>query len=126
MGITGYLEVTEVVRNEDKLNVIQFIKEHEYSYGYATFWHANVIAELTDGQISFRNLSYNSDTGMLTESNWLEPVEDIPSDEPVIGIFEKYEIDKVDFYAPLIVYEDEIYVVLEFSSREEAEVTFGL
>ena len=125
-GIIGYLEVAEVVINEDKLNAIQYIEDHGNSYGYATFWNANVITELLDGQISFRNLEYNSDTGTLTESNWLEPVEDIPPDEPVIGIFEKYEIEKVDFYAQQTVYEDETFIILEFASRVEAEMMLGL
>lgn len=37
--------------NKDKHAVAQFLQSHDYSFGYATFWNANVFSFLSDGKL---------------------------------------------------------------------------
>ena len=39
-------------------NVIQYLEENEYTYGYATFWNANVITMFSDSEVKVRCVKY--------------------------------------------------------------------
>ncbi|MCR5736211.1 MAG: hypothetical protein K6G64_01010 [Eubacterium sp.] len=41
--------------------VIQYLEENEYSYGYATFWNANVITLFSDSEVKTRCVKYTAE-----------------------------------------------------------------
>lgn len=56
-GITGYFEFQNWPRRKDLRTNCEFaqiaatLEEQDYTNGYATFWHANILTELSDGAI---------------------------------------------------------------------------
>jgi hypothetical protein len=43
-------------RNTDMYPAVNYLETHGYSFGYATFWHANVTTYITNGKIAVGNL----------------------------------------------------------------------
>lgn len=48
--------------------VVGFLQDNGYTFGYANFWDANVITEMTNGQIEMVNTNIGQ---QLTPYNWL-------------------------------------------------------
>lgn len=44
-------------KNEDTRAVAGFLEENGYEFGYATYWNANIITELTDGKVEVANIT---------------------------------------------------------------------
>lgn len=51
--------------------VVDFLVENGYERGYATFWNANVITEMSDGAVRFVNVHYFDATGHIQYNPWL-------------------------------------------------------
>lgn len=67
--------------NNDKYGVIQYLKENELDYGYATFWNSQVITVLSDSQVKAANVDVN-DAGIApcpyqANMNWFKPQEGV-------------------------------------------------
>lgn len=62
-------EIT-VDRNASKRPVAEFLAENEYTFGYATYDYANMITELTDGQVEIANIWDSVD---LNDFKWSSP-----------------------------------------------------
>lgn len=58
-------------KNEDKRPVAEFLVENGYEFGYATYWNANIITELTDGQVEIANVLEQEELQYFT---WSTPM----------------------------------------------------
>ncbi len=45
-----------VDKNADRRGAAAFLEENGYNFGFATYWNANIITELTDGRVEVANL----------------------------------------------------------------------
>lgn len=51
--------------------VVDFLVENGYDRGYAEFWNANIITEMSDGAVRFVNVHFFPDTGHIQYNPWL-------------------------------------------------------
>ncbi|HCA19570.1 MAG TPA: hypothetical protein DEO40_02705 [Treponema sp.] len=58
--------------------IADFLKEKKYTFGYGTFWNANVFTAMTDGEIEVSNISTDDNSPELPEHyshyKWLQPL----------------------------------------------------
>lgn len=64
---------TDVVGNEERTGHMEFLRQEDYRFGYATFWNAGVITEFTNGEIEIAHLQENLDE--LMAFYWLTPAQ---------------------------------------------------
>jgi hypothetical protein len=57
--------------NERRSGHIAYLENEEYVFGYSTYWNANILTELSNGQIEVANLRENLD--QLTLYYWVSP-----------------------------------------------------
>ena len=67
--------------NNEKYNVIQYLKENGLNYGYATFWNSQVITVLSDSEVRAANVDVN-ENGIApcpyqANRNWFKPQEGV-------------------------------------------------
>lgn len=84
VNLLTVFNVLSIDKNDYKNNIYyglsEYLKENELTYGYATFWNANVITLLSDSNVKVRNVEI-SDEGSLTkglyqsESYWFDEQE---------------------------------------------------
>lgn len=55
-GFVNYCSYLQTNRTEKFMGVVNYLEEHEYDFGYATFWNANVITEMTDGEVEIASV----------------------------------------------------------------------
>ena len=110
-------------KNQDKRAVAVFLQEEGYTFGYATYWNANIITELTDGEVEVANLYKARD---LDEFHWSSPRKYYEEGYHTGKTFLLLTAEEVQVCADLplvaegnIVYEDEYYAVFHFESTEE-------
>ncbi len=58
-------------KNADRRKVAAFLEENGYDFGYATYWNANIITELTDGAVEIANIH---DLETMEFFKWSSPV----------------------------------------------------
>ncbi len=110
-------------KNEGRRAVAEFLEKNRYAFGYATYWNANIIAELTDGAVEVANLM---DPESLEYFKWSSPVEYYRN-----GYYEgevfllltaeecgKYQ-DAEALRAGQKVYQDEYYTVYRYKNSGE-------
>lgn len=56
-------------KNAEKREVAQMLEEKGYTFGYASYWNANIIQELSNGKIELANL-HREDDGSFTLFHW--------------------------------------------------------
>lgn len=56
--------------NSDRKKAADFLQENDVTFGYATFWNADVITELTDGEVNVVSIS---SCDPFTVYDWLMP-----------------------------------------------------
>lgn len=56
LGGREYWDCLKSHGNEGRMASISYLQEEDYSLGYASFWNANVVTELTNGKIEMVNL----------------------------------------------------------------------
>lgn len=64
------LSFLTVDKNEGKRAVAAFLEENGYDFGFATYWNANIMTELTDGAVEIGNIS---DPEELAYFKWSSP-----------------------------------------------------
>lgn len=121
-----------VDKNEDKRAVAAFLAENEYDFGYATYWNANIMTELTNGQVEVANIS---DPENLLPFQWSSPVKYYQENYHEGTVFllltgeeaEQYEGAKA-LQKGEVVYTDGSYTVWVYESAAElrncSEITF--
>ncbi len=107
--------------------------ENNYTFGYATFWNANVITYLTDGKVEVGNLFKSGDviTKEYKYDKWLTPERyygDYKNDEHIFLLLstEQYSINMEDssVKAGKEVYKDDYYIVLDYPSHTAFKESF--
>lgn len=65
------LSFMTVDKNQEKRAVCAFLAENDYKFGFASYWNANIITELTDGEVEIANISNPEE---LEYFKWSSPV----------------------------------------------------
>ena len=87
------------VAADKRMVAVEAIRERGLAKGYATFWNANIVTELSDGAIEVVALEITD--GGMTPYRWLEAEENFAMDAPeepvflLLGVWE--EGDLADF-----------------------------
>ncbi len=118
--VLSYLTVD---KNADRRAVAAFLEEHDYEFGYAGYWDANIITELTDGAVEIANVR---DAEHLQYFKWSSPMkyyENGYATGEVFLLLTEEELrgaaDAESVRNGRVVYEDGAYTVLLFDSAEE-------
>lgn len=112
-----------------KREVTAFLLDNNYSEGYATFWEANVLTELSNGAIDM--YSWEGDIKNVTDIDqmfkWLQKVEHInkhPQTAPFIVLtkdeFSKWELGK-QIDRSYLIYESPQYIIFGFPDYDTME-----
>lgn len=122
--VLSYLSVD---KNADKRAVADFLEKNDHHFGYATYWNANIITELTDGRVEIANLN---DVEKLEYFKWSSPMkyyEEDYADGAVFLLLSAEELatsgDTEVVKNGAVVYADGAYTVLLYDS---ARTLFGL
>lgn len=84
---------------DKRMAAVEAIRERGLTLGYATFWNANIVTELSDGEIEV--VALEIEDGSLRPYRWLEAEENFAMDAPeepvflLLGVWE--EGDLADF-----------------------------
>ncbi|MDR1895037.1 MAG: hypothetical protein LBQ61_10200, partial [Spirochaetales bacterium] len=73
LTVQGALKFQEILRadnNSSRNEYITYLETHRLNYGFATFWNANVTAELSNGRIEIAGLAPDT---IHVIHNWLAP-----------------------------------------------------
>ncbi len=108
-------------KNAPRREVAEFLKESRWHFGYATYWNANILTELTNGAVEVANIV---DARHLEFFKWSSPMyyyREEHTDEVFLLLTAQEYREAGD--APCIlggkkVYEDENYIVLIYDSEQ--------
>lgn len=107
-------------KNGVKREVAAFLAENEYSFGFATYWNANIITELTDGEVEVANIL---DPKNLEYFRWSSPMKYYGENYHEGEVFLLLTVEETAEYgnakalqAGVPVYEDGHYMVFVYDS----------
>ena len=110
-------------KNQDRRPVAAFLEEKGFEFGFATYWNANIMTELTDGRVEIANIQ---DPESLEYFKWSSPVKYYQEDYHQGPVFLLLTTEEATEYGKAKVlrageklYEDDHYVVYLYGSREE-------
>ncbi len=104
--------------------VLAFLRENQYTLGYATFWNANVLTEASNGEIPMVNIILNESDMTATLYDWLSDRtlrdRDFVSRQKVFVLL-KGDEDQLFLNTALsdqgeYVYEDEQYMIFSYET----------
>lgn len=110
-------------KNAEKRPVAAFLEDQGYEFGYATYWNANIITELTDGRVEVANVDSIEELSFFL---WSSPKkyyqEGYYEGSPFLLLTAREAAENAS--TPVItagrrVYEDGSYVVIAYESVEE-------
>lgn len=118
--------------NKDKEGVANFLRNSDYTFGYATFWNANVFTFLTNGKVEMGCLTREKFGQSVpiphkyTYEKWLTPDRyyeaDYKNNEKIIMIasVDEYEEDtSLRIYSSgNLIYHDNFYRVYEYKNHD--------
>lgn len=126
LGVSAFLAVSAITlcsvtmtqnENREICEVSEFLRENDYKFGYATFWNANIVTELTDGRVQVSSII------LMNQENekWLKPEKyrnpRYKSNKKRFVIFTKDEIAQnailVNDMALPLVFENNTYAVYD-------------
>ena len=108
-------------KNQEKRPVAQFLEENGYDFGYATYWNANIITELTNGKVEIGNIG---DGRSLEYFKWSSPMKYYNREDngPVFLLLTSEELEECRESAAVksgtLIYSDSAYTVLLYESTE--------
>lgn len=85
MSAVSFKAVAEMdkngIENNEKYETIQYLKENNLNYGYATFWNSQTITVLSDSEVRTANVDVN-ENGIApcpyqANQNWFKPQEGV-------------------------------------------------
>lgn len=115
-------------QTRDIRDVVNYVTEQGYEEGYATFWNANVLTELSNGEVDMRCWLDSGDGTLmeLVESidqtyNWLQHTHHTGSTPPGKFFFVLTQIEVEDwplsgYIADYLLYQNNTYCVYGFES----------
>lgn len=117
------LSYMSVDKNADKRLVAEFLQEEGYTFGYATYWNANIVTELTDGEVEVANVLDAVDLGYFKWSSPMKYYEEDYGEGQVFLLLTDEEVaEAVNSAAVLngrLVYQAGGYAVYEYGSGAE-------
>lgn len=109
-------------KNQEKREVAAFLQEEDYDFGYATYWNANIMTELTNGEVEVANINK---LDRLDYFLWSSPKKYYEEGYHTGKTFLLLTLEEEEEYGdqPVIregqeVYRDAYYVVYHFDSEE--------
>lgn len=109
-------------KNAEEKKVVAFLEQEGYTFGYASYWNANIMTELSDGAVEVANIG---DFEEMTFFRWSSPMRYYEADYHQGKTFLLLAEEQREKYAALpvvksgnVVYEDETYTVIHFDSVE--------
>lgn len=118
---------------------VQFLQENSYDLGYGPHWNANVLTEMTDGQLPMvairRTEAADADTLGITYVDWLtlRSNRELPTEKPFLMLLhENVPWIQGTVFEPLVVeaYRNEQYVIFDIvdhaAFREALQQRYGL
>lgn len=111
-------------KNADKREVCAFLEKEGYDFGYATYWNANIVTELTGGQVEVANIGW---LDRLDYFYWSSPKKYYEEEHPgkvflLVTAEQKKEYENEPVIREgKIVYQDDYYVVYHFDSGADWE-----
>ena len=110
-------------KNAEEKKVVAFLEENGYTFGYASYWNANIMTELSDGVVEVANIADFEDMSFF---RWSSPMRYYEADYHQGKTFLLLAEEQREKYGVLsliqggnVVYEDEAYTVIHFDSVEE-------
>lgn len=107
-------------KNAGHREVAQFLEENQYDFGYATYWNANIITELTNGTVEVANVL---DGETLRYFQWSSPrkyYDETYGAGKVFLLLEQEEVtDCKAVREGTLVYDRGGFLVYSFPSRKE-------
>lgn len=122
LGATGKTTFSYIStdKNAEHRKVARFLTENDYRFGYATYWNANILTELTNGKVEVANVL---DAETLTYFKWSSPkkyYEEVYGAGRVFLLLEKEEaVDCETVRTGTLVYDQAGFQVYSFDSRKE-------
>ena len=125
-----------VDNNKNRHASIEFLKEKDYDFGYATFWNSTVITYLTNGKIKVGNLTRNKENkNLITEkydfTKWLTPKDwytDDYNNKPIFLLVQQSEYalskDYEVYKNGTLVYEDKFFKIYEYKNHNTFKEAF--
>lgn len=117
------LSYLTVDKNQGKRAVAAFLRENGYDFGFATYWNANIMTELTDGAVEIGNIE---DPECLEFFKWSSPMryyeEGYHQGETFLLLTAEQTVEYAEAEALRkgeIVYQDGDYTVFVYESVEE-------
>lgn len=109
--------------NTCRMASVEWLKQEGYTLGYASFWNANVLTELSDGQIEMVSLTEARDSAPNLYA-WLVKTDNLFPDEERGPVFLLLYIHEIDRYQSLTegrdpVYEDDNYFIYRYETAGE-------
>ena len=110
-------------KNQGKRAVAAFLQENGYDFGFATYWNANIMTELTDGAVEIANIG---DPEYLEFFKWSSPMryyeEGYHQGETFLLLTAEQRAEYAEAEALQVgevVYQDGDYTVYVYESVEE-------
>lgn len=121
-------------RNADRKNVIEFLLDNNYTFGYASYWNADVTECLSNGKISMACLALNTNENTTANFDyydygwhpWLSPKryyeKDFKNDEKIFLLVTQDEFsqnaEKRIFITGTQIYSDDFYRVYQYENHD--------
>ncbi|MCC8181724.1 MAG: hypothetical protein LIO45_01890 [Clostridiales bacterium] len=105
--------------------VADFLVSEGYKEGYATFWNANILTELSDGEIDVRDWGDSAEVRSIDQIyEWLQ-LKSHASTVPEGSVFvllRTNQLEKIDFYPSLneenIIYQSDAFIIYGYECYE--------
>lgn len=112
-----------VDKNEARRPVAEYLRQNDYVFGYATYWNANIITELTDGDVEIANVGDGRD---LEYFKWSSPMKYYQNGYHKGEVFLLLTLQEAAGCADAeaikqgeIRYQDDAYIVYVYESAEK-------
>lgn len=116
------LSFITVDKNADRRAAAAYLVREGYDFGYATYWNANIVTELTDGKVEIANVG---DAEHLEFFRWSSPKKyyDQQHSGKVFLLLTRQEWVEAQeaetVKSGVVVYEDPHYVILSYDTAQE-------
>ena len=123
LGVAEYHSCLTSELNEGRMASVAWLEQEGYTLGYSSFWNANVLTELSDGQIEMVPLTEGRD-GAPGLYPWLVKLDNLFPDEERGPVFLLLYVHETDRYENLTagrtpVYEDDNYYIYSYETAGE-------
>lgn len=126
MGLTslkGVYSFLDKDKNAEEKQVAKFLKQEEYDFGYATYWNANIMTELTDGYVEVANVQEVEDMSMFYWSSPAMYYDKTYHQGKTFLLLTTQEARKYEEVQAVLngvkIYEDDAYVVYHYDTVED-------